>query len=157
MIGICSRSRSCPAQAAPCASDGGASRIGPAGSRSASGSLTRSASPSSREVMSRSRSSSDIIFIRIRLRTRAKSARSLKGFDRKSSAPASSPRMRSSGVSSAVTMITGMCEVSSLDFSAAQTANPSMPGIITSSITMSGCSPRASSSACSPFSATTTS
>ena len=90
--------------------------------------------------MSRSRSSSNIIFIRIRLRTRAKSARSLNGFDRKSSAPASSPRIRSSGVSSAVTMITGMCAVSSPAFSAAQTANPSMSGIITSSITMSGCS-----------------
>ena len=107
--------------------------------------------------MSRSRSSSNIIFIRIRLRTRAKSARSLNGFDRKSSAPASSPRMRSSGVSSAVTMITGMCAVSSVAFSAAQTAKPSMSGIITSSITMSGCSERASSSAWVPFSATTTS
>ena len=102
----------------PCSSLGGASRIGPPASTSTSGSLTRSASPSSRDVMSRSRSSSNIIFIRIRLRTRANSARSLNGFDRKSSAPASSPRIRSSGVSSAVTMITGMCAVSGFDFSA---------------------------------------
>ncbi len=65
--------------------------------------------------------------------------------------------MRSSGVSSAVTMITGMCAVSSAALSAAQTAKPSMSGIITSSITMSGCSLRAISSAWRPFSATTTS
>ncbi len=65
--------------------------------------------------------------------------------------------MRSSGVSSAVTMMTGMCAVSSPDFSAAQTANPSMSGIITSSMIMSGWSERAISSAWVPFSATTTS
>ena len=40
-------------------------------------------------------------------------------------------------------MITGICAVSSAAFSAAQTAKPSMSGIITSSITMSGCSLRA--------------
>ena len=65
--------------------------------------------------------------------------------------------MRSSGVSSAVTMITGMCAVSGLAFSTAQTSKPSMSGIITSSMTMSGCSDRAISSAWTPFSATTTS
>ena len=54
-------------------------------------------------------------------------------------------------------MITGICAVSSFDLRVEQTAKPSMSGIITSSMIMSGCSRRAISSAWVPFSATTTS
>ena len=54
------------------------------------------------------RSSSVTIFSRASERTRETSAMSLTGLVRKSSAPASSPRTRSDGWSSAVTITTGM-------------------------------------------------
>ena len=93
--------------------------------------------PISSEVMARMRSSSVIIFNRVSERTRAISTMSDTGLVRKSSAPASSPRTRSAGLSSAVTMTTGMKCVAGLDFSRRQTSNPSMSGIITSSRMMS--------------------
>ena len=70
--------------------------------------------PISREVTARMRSSSVTIFSRTSERTRASSARSETGLVRKSSAPASSPRTRSDGWSSAVTMTTGMWWVTGL-------------------------------------------
>ncbi len=64
--------------------------------------------PISLEVTARMRSSSITIFSRASERTREMSATSLTGLVRKSSAPASSPRTRSEGWSSAVTITTGM-------------------------------------------------
>ena len=64
--------------------------------------------PISSEVMARMRSSSVIIFSRVSERTRAISTTSDTGLVRKSSAPASRPRTRSAGLSSAVTITTGM-------------------------------------------------
>src|SRR5216684_538181 len=93
--------------------------------------------PISSEVMARMRSSSVIIFSRVSERTRAISTMSDTGLVRKSSAPASSPRTRSAGLSSAVTMTTGMKCVAGLDFNRRQTSKPSMSGIITSSRMMS--------------------
>src|SRR5476651_448759 len=81
----------------------------------------------------RMRNSSVIIFSRVSERTRAIMTTSDTGLVRKSSAPASSPRTRSEGLSSAVTMTTGMKCVAGFDFSRRQTSNPSMSGIITSS------------------------
>ena len=84
--------------------------------------------PISFEVTARMRSSSVIIFSRASERTRATSATSDTGLVRKSSAPASSPRTRSDGWSSAVTMTTGIWWVSGLLLSWRQTSKPSMPG-----------------------------
>ncbi len=102
-------------------------------------------------------SSSVNILRRTRLFTRQNSATSFTGFVRKSSAPASRPRTRSSGWSSAVTMITGMCCVAGLALMRRHTSMPSRPGIITSSSTMSGFSRFTASSASTPFMAVTTS
>ncbi len=93
--------------------------------------------PISSEVSARIRSSSVIIFSRVSERTRAISTMSVTGLVRKSSAPASSPRTRSAGLSRAVTITTGMKCVTGLDFSRRQTSKPSMSGIMTSSRMMS--------------------
>lgn len=106
--------------------------------------------PSVVAVLSRARHSSTVIFRRTRLRTRAISATSLTGLERKSSAPASSPRTRSVASVSAVTITTGICAVGGLDLMRLHTSNPSMPGIITSSKTISGMSFTTRSSACGP-------
>jgi hypothetical protein len=73
--------------------------------------------PISSDVIARMRNSSVIIFSRVNDRTRAIMTTSETGLVRKSSAPASSPRTRSDGLSSAVTMITGMKWVFGSDFS----------------------------------------
>ena len=104
---------------------------------SAIASFSASWMPISLEVSARIRSSSVIIFRRASERTRAISATSDTGLVRKSSAPASSPRTRSDGWSSAVTMTTGMWCVAGLLLRRRQTSKPSMSGIITSSRTMS--------------------
>src|SRR6476646_1627050 len=93
--------------------------------------------PISSEVMARMRSSSVIIFSRVNERTRAISTMSETGLVRKSSAPASSPRTRSAGLSSAVMITTGMKCVAGFDLSRRQTSKPSISGIITSSRMMS--------------------
>ena len=69
-------------------------------------------------------------------RTRAISAISSTGLVRKSSAPASRPRTRSAGRSSAVTRMIGRWAVSGAALNRRQTSKPSMPGIITSRRTM---------------------
>ena len=71
-------------------------------------------------------------------RTRAKSAMSLTGLVRKSSAPASSPRTRSDVSDSAVTITTGMSAVASSAFRRRHTSKPSSFGIMTSSRMRSG-------------------
>src|SRR3984957_14135351 len=113
--------------------------------------------PISSEVMARMRSSSVIIFSRVSERTRAISTMSDTGLVRKSSAPASKPRTRSAGLSSAVTMTTGMKCVTGLDFSRRQTSKPSMSGIITSSRMMSHSARAQIASASAPSVAVTTS
>ena len=113
------------------------SRMRPLRPVSASASRSGILMPISREVTARMRSSSVIIFSRASERTRAISATSDTGLVRKSSAPASSPRTRSDGWSSAVTITTGMWWVAGLVLSRRQTSKPSMSGIITSSSTMS--------------------
>src|SRR5580704_1389220 len=113
--------------------------------------------PISSEVMARMRSSSVIIFSRVSERTRAISTTSDTGLVRKSSAPASSPRTRSAGLSSAVTITTGMKCVAGLDFSLRQTSKPSMSGIMTSSRTMSHSARSAIASASAPLLAVMTS
>jgi hypothetical protein len=70
------------------------------------------AMPNCMDVASRVRHSSLARFRRTSERMRAKSATSLTGLVRKSSAPASRPRTRSAASLSAVTMTTGMCAVS---------------------------------------------
>ena len=70
-----------------------------------------SSMPMLRVVAARSRNSSVSIFSRTRLFTRVISCRSFTGLVRKSSAPASSPRTRSSASLSAVTITTGMWAV----------------------------------------------
>ena len=92
-----------------------------------------------RPEASRWRSSSITSFSRVRLLTRANSMTSSIGLVRNSSAPASSPAMRSARPSRAVTSTTGIWRVAGSSFSRRQTSKPSMPGIITSSSTMSGC------------------
>src|SRR5882724_2954521 len=109
------------------------------------------------QVSSRRRHSSIIIFRRTSERTRANSASSLTGLVRKSSAPASRPRTRSFGSERAVTMTTGMCRVRGLALMRWQTSKPSMPGIMTSSRTMSGALAAMASSAAAPLSAVMTS
>src|SRR5947199_1497682 len=113
--------------------------------------------PISSEVMARMRSSSVIIFNRVRERTRAISTTSDTGLVRKSSAPASSPRTRSAGLSSAVIMTTGMKCVAGLDFSRRHTSKPSISGIITSSRMMSHSARAQISSASEPLAAVSTS
>src|ERR1700716_1729040 len=107
--------------------------------------------------MARMRRSSVIIFSRVSERTRAISTTSDTGLVRKSSAPASRPRTRSDGLSSAVTMTTGMKWVAGFDFSRRQTSNPSMSGIITSSRIMSHSARAQISSASAPLQAVRTS
>src|SRR5215469_3274524 len=89
-------------------------------------------------------------------RTRAKSAMSLTGLERKSSAPDSSPRTRSAASVSAVTITTGMSDVRASALSRRQTSNPSMRGIMTSSRMRSGRSSWAIRSALSPSLAAST-
>src|ERR1700690_1927537 len=113
--------------------------------------------PISSEVMARMRSSSVIIFSRVSERTRAISTMSDTGLVRKSSAPASRPRTRSAGLSSAVTMTTGMKWVAGLDFSRRQTSKPSMSGIMTSSRMMSHSARAQMASASAPLDAVRTS
>src|SRR3954470_17861271 len=113
--------------------------------------------PISSEVSARMRSSSAIIFSRVSERTRAISTTSETGLVRKSSAPASSPRTRSAGLSSAVTITTGMKCVAGLDFSRRHTSNPSMSGIITSSRMMSHSARAEIASASAPLQAVSTS
>ena len=109
------------------------------------------------EVLARARSSSSMIFSRVSERTRAISASSSTGLVRKSSAPHSSPRNRSAGWSSAVTMTTGRCIVAGSALRRVQTSKPSMPGIMTSSRTMSARPSRQSSRASGPLVTETTS
>src|SRR5579864_8598846 len=113
--------------------------------------------PISLDVSARRRSSSVTIFSRASERTRDTSCTSVTGLVRKSSAPASRPRTRSDGWSSAVTMTTGMWWVNGLDLSLRQTSKPSMSGIITSSSTMSHSARSQRSKACSPLWAVMTS
>src|SRR3954470_2096344 len=113
--------------------------------------------PISSEVMARMRNSSVIILSRVSERTRAISTTSDTGFVRKSSAPASSPRTRSAGLSSAVTMTTGMKCVAGLALSRRQTSKPSMSGIITSSRMMSHSARAQIASASAPLHAVSTS
>src|ERR1700710_349251 len=113
--------------------------------------------PISSEVMARMRSSSVIIFNRVSERTRAISTTSDTGLVRKSSAPASRPRTRSDGLSSAVTITTGMKCVAGLDFRRRQTSKPSMSGIMTSSRMMSHSAREQISSASVPLDAVNTS
>ncbi len=105
----------------------------------------------------RARNSSESILSRTRLLMRQNRATSLTGLVRKSSAPASSPRTRSSNWSRAVTMMTGICCVVASALRRLHTSMPSMPGIITSSSTMSGLARCTASSASTPFMAVTTS
>ena len=98
-----------------------------------------------------------VCFRRTSERTRANSCKSLIGLVRKSSAPASRPRIRSEGSDSAVTMMTGMCAVAGTLLIRRATSKPSMPGIITSSSTMSGGASAMLSSASCPLMAVTTS
>src|SRR5664279_1876316 len=79
------------------------------------------------------------------------------GLVRKSSAPASRPRTRSAGLSSAVTITTGMKCVAGFDFSRRQTSKPSMSGIITSSRMMSHSARAQIASASAPLDAVSTS
>ena len=90
------------------------------------------------QVCSRMRHSSIIIFRRTSERTRANSARSLTGLVRKSSAPASRPRTRSAALGERRHHDDGNMRVRGLALMRRQTSNPSMPGIMTSSRTMSG-------------------
>src|SRR5450631_563398 len=124
---------------------------------SAMASRSGACTPISREVMARMRSSSVIILSRVSERTRAISTTSDTGLVRKSSAPASRPRTRSAGLSSAVTMTTGMKCVAGLDFSRRQTSKPSMSGIMTSSRIMSHSARAQIASASAPLEAVRTS
>src|SRR5580692_6187292 len=103
------------------------------------------------------RNSSVIILSRVSERTRAISTTSDTGLVRKSSAPASRPRTRSAGLSSAVTMTTGMKCVAGFDFSRRQTSKPSMSGIMTSSRMMSHSARAQTASASAPLDAVRTS
>src|SRR5947209_724165 len=113
--------------------------------------------PISSEVIARMRNSSVIIFSRVSERTLAISTTSETGLVRKSSAPASSPRTRSAGLSSAVTITTGMKCVDGLDFKRRHTSKPSMSGIITSSKMMSHSARAQIASASAPLAAVSTS
>src|SRR5690242_2682580 len=113
--------------------------------------------PISSEVIARMRNSSVIIFSRVSERTRAISTRSETGLVRKSSAPASSPRTRSDGLSRAVIITTGMKCVAGLDFRRRQTSKPSMSGIMTSSRMMSHSARSHIFSASAPLAAVSTS
>ncbi|MEA2871111.1 MAG: hypothetical protein QOH67_1087, partial [Hyphomicrobiales bacterium] len=115
-----------------------------------SAAISGSLMPMSREVTARMRNSSAAILSRTSERTRASSAMSDTGFVRKSSAPASRPRTRSDGWSSAVTITTGMWCVTGFAFSRRHTSKPSISGIITSSSTMSHCARSQSASASAP-------
>src|SRR6185437_8269841 len=124
---------------------------------SATASRSGACTPISSEVTARKRNSSVIIFKRVNERTRAISTTSDTGLVRKSSAPASSPRTRSDGLSSAVTITTGMKWVAGLDFSRRQTSKPSMSGIMTSSRMISHSEREQISSASAPLEAVSTS
>src|ERR1700754_4512968 len=113
--------------------------------------------PISSDVTARMLSSSVIIFSRVSDRTRAISTTSETGLVRKSSAPASSPRTRSAGLSSTVTITTGMKCVAGLAFSRRHTSKPSMSGIITSSRMMSHSARAQIASASAPLHAVSTS
>src|SRR5215467_4256200 len=113
--------------------------------------------PISREVTARMRISSVISLRRASERTRAISAMSETGLVRKSSAPASRPRTRSDGWSSAVTITTGMWWVANPALRRRHTSKPSMSGIITSSSTMSQSARSQTASASVPLMAVTTS
>src|SRR5216684_781887 len=109
------------------------------------------------QTSSRSCSSSIIRLRRTSERTRAKSAMSLTGLVRKSSAPASSPVSRSAASDRAVTMTTGICAVVGSALSRRQTSKPSISGIMTSRRTRSGSSARHRRSAEAPSAALRTS
>src|SRR5262249_19480538 len=113
--------------------------------------------PISFEVAARMRNSSVTSLSLVSERTRATSAMSDTGLVRKSSAPASSPRTRSEGWSSAVTITTGMWCVLAPALSRRHTSKPSISGIITSSSTMSHCARSQIASASAPLVAVTTS
>src|ERR1700712_4700608 len=113
--------------------------------------------PISSEVIARIRNSSVIILSRVNERTRAISTTSDTGLVRKSSAPASSPRTRSAGLSSAVMITTGMKWVAGLDLSRRQTSKPSISGIMTSSRMMSHSARAQTASASAPLDAVSTS
>jgi hypothetical protein len=108
-------------------------------------------------VCSRSVNSSIINLRRTKERTRANSATSFTGLVRKSSAPASSPRTRSPCRSRSVIMTAGKCALLRSDLIRRQTSNPSMPGSMTSSNTMSGVSASMRSRPSSPARAVLTS
>src|SRR5437588_686274 len=124
---------------------------------SATASRSGASMPISSEVMARMRSSSVIIFNRVSERTRAIKTTSDTGLVRKSSAPASSPRTRSAGLSSAVIITRGMKWVAGLDLRRRQTSKPSMSGIITSSRMMSHSAREQICSASAPLEAVRTS
>src|SRR5260221_2323061 len=109
------------------------------------------------QTSSRSCSSSIIRLRRTSERTRAKSAMSLTGLVRKSSAPASSPVSRSAASDRAVTMTTGICAVVGSALSRRQTSKPSISGIMTARRTRSGSSARHRRSAEAPSAALRTS
>ena len=95
--------------------------------------------------------------MRVSDRTRARSSCGCTGFDRNSSAPASSPRIRSERSVCPVTSTTGVSRVAGSAFSRRQTSRPSTRGIVTSSRMTSGWWSRTASSAAAPSSALTTS
>src|ERR1700693_227613 len=118
---------------------------------------TGSPIPISCDVAARMRSSSVTILRRTNDRTRATSAMSETGLVRKSSAPASKPRTRSEGWSSAVIMMIGIWCVAGSALSRRHTSKPSRSGINTSSSTISHIPRWQIASASGPLSATTTS
>mmetsp|Transcript_96403 Transcript_96403/g.267939 ORF Transcript_96403/g.267939 Transcript_96403/m.267939 type:complete len:373 (-) Transcript_96403:2550-3668(-) len=103
-----------------------------------------------------SRSRSDWCLSISWVRTRARTTAGLNGLVMKSAAPASSPRVSSSGWSWAVTKTTVIARSSGSAFSSAQSSWPSMPGICTSSSTRSGWRSRQSCSARAPLVAIST-
>ena len=87
---------------------------------------------------------------------RAKSSTGSKGLERKSSAPASRPAARRSGVSLPVIMSTGTCRVRALAFTLAHTARPPRSGMNQSTrITSGTASARRSSASAPPWAVTT--
>ena len=105
---------------------------------------------------SRLRSSSATILYLVSARTRDRRCRSLTGLVRKSSAPAPSPRRRSSRSFSAVTSTIGMCSVRGSILSRRHASTPFSFGIITSIRMTSGSSASALSMASSPSTAVMT-
>src|SRR5262249_3027968 len=132
-------------------------RMRPLRPASAIASRSGLARPIRRGVTARMRISSVINLRRASERTRAISATSETGLVRKSSAPASRPRTRSDGWSSAVTMTTGMWWVASPALRRRQTSKASMSGIITSRSTMSQSARSQTASASAPLMAVSTS